>query len=1060
MPLANQRFLPSEESPKNRHPMNLKQRSAFYAGLLVCSALATWPLAASAQESSPAPKADAAKPAAAKTEARPAAANDEPLVLSPFTVTTDKDRGYAATNAISGSRINTAIKDLPIPIQVITSEFISDIGATDLRQSLGYVSGIMLQSQNDLGNTGGGGYGGAYGRGGVNNPEGLTSNINQVQFKIRGFVTNNVLRDGFLRASATDSVNIDRIEVVSGPNSLLYGTGNFGGVVDYLTKLPSDRPQGLATFSYGTDSFMRGALDVTGPISKENHLNYRVGVAVESGKTNIDFQKNSHTFVAPSVSWSPNGGKTLLLIDTEFGNSKQNGYGFRALRAVQGQGSTPINNDQIEAVGFYWRPGADRRTSNLSGPDTYNNQSESNIELKLTQQITAESKFMPEINALIGYNHSKTNFKVRSVDGQMAGPVLAGQPGYALSQTIVITRVDNSIDGQGTDNANLIFGTLPNTIIKSVWSRNTTEATRDQERFELTLKKTLFDDSWYRVEDQVLAGVSKILNNTNDNTWLTVPNGYSYKSPNELSPILYSKQGDGSAVPALYQSKQNAINKGWDAGYYLNNYAKLLKDDRVILMTGIREDKIDKFSTGVSYSAPGATPSTDTARAMQLRLKTNQVGLSVKLTKNLSIYGLKAQGLQPNFDGRHSVYDGSPVGGDTAKSKEIGLKFDFFEGKLSGTISRYKIAKVAWTGAPWFSPTTIPHDGKLRFDPSKDVVYQIGTGGFNAKDAPGALNPFPNVGGGAGYYSSTQQDPKIVALWNAAVTAGDVYEIANPALPAGRLYLNGSHPAGKAYVDTAFAQFNKGNDTGGWAGWLWDGDGDANNYIDPNVNNATMDAAGFYNARVGENASILVKDESKGTEAQVIFTPNNSFQFVLTASFGSSVMRIDPGTWAKYPSTKDPNTSWNHLYFGLGGQPITVAYTDPSDTSTHTNVGVPPGDDTPKTAVDLYSNYKFNDQRLKGLSVGLGLQWHSKEQYFSGVTHGSGQAETNAAGKPIIAYTPSKLNVDLNAKYTFKTGGYDQFVQLNIGNVLDDTKIYGLIYNSPISGKISYGIKF
>ncbi|HUJ44476.1 MAG TPA: TonB-dependent receptor plug domain-containing protein, partial [Opitutaceae bacterium] len=140
-------------------------------------------------------------------------AEAEVVNLSPFVVSTDKDVGYLATNVISGSRVDTAIKDIPISINVITSEFIRDIAATDLRGSLAYTSGIMLQTQNDLENTAGT-YGSPYGPGGVNNPQGLTVNINQVQLKIRGFVTNNMLRDGFIRGSSTDAVNIDRIEVV------------------------------------------------------------------------------------------------------------------------------------------------------------------------------------------------------------------------------------------------------------------------------------------------------------------------------------------------------------------------------------------------------------------------------------------------------------------------------------------------------------------------------------------------------------------------------------------------------------------------------------------------------------------------------------------------------------------------------------------------------------------------------------------------------------------------------------------------------------------------------
>src|ERR1035441_2743448 len=65
------------------------------------------------------------------------------VVLDPFTVSTSQDKGYAATNEISGSRVDTPIKDIPISIDVITSQFISDIGATDLRSALAYQAGVI-----------------------------------------------------------------------------------------------------------------------------------------------------------------------------------------------------------------------------------------------------------------------------------------------------------------------------------------------------------------------------------------------------------------------------------------------------------------------------------------------------------------------------------------------------------------------------------------------------------------------------------------------------------------------------------------------------------------------------------------------------------------------------------------------------------------------------------------------------------------------------------------------------------------------------------------------------
>ncbi|HYD82519.1 MAG TPA: hypothetical protein VEA63_00675, partial [Opitutus sp.] len=86
-------------------------------------------------------------PPASETSANSA----DVVVLSPFQVTTEKDRGYRATNSISGTRLDTAIKELPMPIEVITEEFLRDTGSTDLRQSLRYSSGILLQTQNDYG---------------------------------------------------------------------------------------------------------------------------------------------------------------------------------------------------------------------------------------------------------------------------------------------------------------------------------------------------------------------------------------------------------------------------------------------------------------------------------------------------------------------------------------------------------------------------------------------------------------------------------------------------------------------------------------------------------------------------------------------------------------------------------------------------------------------------------------------------------------------------------------------------------------------------------------------
>ena len=893
----------------------------------------------------------------------------------------------------------------------------------------------------------------------MNNPEGVTSNINQVQIKIRGFITNNTLRDGFLRGNGTDSVNIDRIEVVEGPNALLYGTGNFGGVVDYITKAPSMHQSGEATVSYGSYDFARATLDVTGPLSKAHNLAYRVSTAVESSGTQVDYQRNKHFFIAPTITWKPTP-TTTVLVDTEFGNAKQNGYGFQALRAAQGNASTPINNDQLEAVAFYFPPGANPRSFNLSGRDTYNNQTNSNVELKLTQELLKETEWLPQADFLVGYNRSNWDAKTRNLAGQITGPILAGQPGYALSQTIVTLGATNGLGGQGVSNGNLLFGTLPNSVVKYNWARNNNETTRDQERVELNLMKEIGRDHWYHFNEQVLLGYSEIYNQIEQGAWKTVDNAYSYKSPNELSPIVYGKQGDGTADPAMYKNDDNNIAKGWDAAYYVNSYAKFLKlwgvDDRIILMNGFRHDKNDSWSTDTTYkwdtaSNAAIVDTKTTTRALQVTKKSYQNGVIVKLTKSFSVYGLRSQGFQPNFGTLHDAATGAPVGADTAKSQEWGVKFDFLDGKISGTISRYRVTKTAWTGDPWYAPAPLGH---VRFDPSKPIVYNL-EGGFNGQGVTGATQVagVPATSQGA----PVQTDPTVIAAWNAAVAAGAITHnspITGKASDANAIYLNASTTTGAAYMDAAFASVFKNG--GAWPGWPYQG----NSINDANINNATLDAAGFQNG--SQNAAIQVVDEAKGWDGTLLITPNDNLQIMVTASVDSTIRRLSAGTWPKYPYPQDRWASWYFPNggFGLVGATLAEAYGDSTDTSTHKTL-LYPGDDTPRSSASALIKYRFSETgSLKGLSIGLGGNWHSSQVIFSGLTHGGGQAQYNTAGKLLTLSAPSQTTINMFSRYDYKSYGHSQYVQLNIDNLLDDKKLYGLIYKQPLTAKLSYGFGF
>ncbi len=951
--------------------------------------------------------------------------DEEVYELSPFTIDAGDDSGYRATNSISGTRINMAIKDTPMPLEVVTRQFIEDTGATDLREALKYSSGVILESQNDLASRGPSAY---QGPGGVNNAEGATANMNGVQMKLRGFVTNNSLRDGFLRQNSTDSVNVERVEVVRGPAALLYGTGNFGGVVNYMVRRPSAEKSSSFDVTYGTNDLMRGTFDTTGALADDGSVAFRLSGALQSSGDHTQYFDQGHFFVTPSLVWNPSD-KTEVYIDAEYGEQNVSGLGARRLRSVANVG---INNDQNEHSGFYTPIGADPREVRITGPDTYFDSQSSNILAKVTHQ------FFEGVDFLAGYNYSTNDTQQRDIAAQLftnLGPV-------ALQETINLQPIE---PGKASANSNVQTGDVPNSIAQYLWNRTESDNTRHQYRVELSLQKPLFENAseWLRIENQVLAGFSYLKHEKSTSTWQTNPNEFNYRAPNDLSPLLFSEQGDGTPTAGMYlnnTSTSEAINEG----QYISYLGSFL-NDRMKVMIGARKDKNDTANGNVGRNSPSEAFATSSSVGETQKDNTNQYGVSFRVTDNISIFALESEGLQPNFSGQVLPESGLPSGASTAKSEEVGIKFDMMDGKISGTISKYKIRKTGFVGAPWFSPVTL---GNPNFDPTRDIVYNVSN--WSPSQAPGGSN------GGSGKLSTGAP----YDAWVAGVASGAIFQ-SSEGNGTETWYVNASQADGAAYLDAGFAA--NAINPGEWAGFLYQGE-----QGDSLVNNATMDTMAFHGNGSG-NATILQTDESKGYDAQILFSVNENLQLLANAAV-TEVERVNFGQWMAYPYREDrwavwnyDNASWgtfNYAREDIYGDPGTTGGLGPA-TETRTGEGQLAGDDTPKYRFDIWGSYKFTDGKLKGTTVGVGGYYESKREYISGVTRGSGQNIFDTDGRALVLYTEPRQNIDAMVRYDWRTkDDRPQHIQLNVTNLLNDRDLYGLIYSSPMSAKISYGRQF
>ena len=191
----------------------------------------------------------------APTAPRPtsgSASESETVVLTPFEVTSSKDNGYQATETLAGTRIRTNLADVGSAIQVITKEFLKDVGATDSSTLLQYTTNAEVAGTR-------GTYAGM-GNGTSVDETGNLRNPSAAQ-RIRGLASADNTREFFVTDIPWDSYNVDRIDLQRGPNSILFGLGSPAGIVNASLNNASFRTAGSAEYRFGSYGTQRGSLD-------------------------------------------------------------------------------------------------------------------------------------------------------------------------------------------------------------------------------------------------------------------------------------------------------------------------------------------------------------------------------------------------------------------------------------------------------------------------------------------------------------------------------------------------------------------------------------------------------------------------------------------------------------------------------------------------------------------------------------------------------------------------------------------------------------------------------
>ena len=232
------------------------------------------------------------------------AQENDTTVLDDVFVMADQDgegvRRYQARRSGSATKTDTPLDEVPQAVSVIPATVLDDLRSPRIEKALDYAGGVARQ--NDFG--------------------GLT----MYEYSIRGLTTSEFYKDGFSvnrgYMNPQDPSNVERIDVLKGPASSLYGRGDPGGTINIVSKRPQNDRFARLDLSAGRWDRYRSSLDVNTPLDDEGTMLYRMNLAVEDNKSFRDYRSSERQFFAPAFSWelSP---QTRLLVQAEVIRSSQ-----------------------------------------------------------------------------------------------------------------------------------------------------------------------------------------------------------------------------------------------------------------------------------------------------------------------------------------------------------------------------------------------------------------------------------------------------------------------------------------------------------------------------------------------------------------------------------------------------------------------------------------------------------------------------------------------------------------------------------------------------------------
>ncbi|MBB4952603.1 iron complex outermembrane receptor protein [Agrobacterium vitis] len=231
----------------------------------------------------------------------PARADDSATVLSTITVegkgsASGPDATIVAKDTATGSKTDTPIIDIPQAVSVVTMQEMETRGVSDMQAAVAYTSGVVTDE--------------------------FGSDDRYDYYRIRGFDTTTLglYRDSlsaripaWYTAARTEPYGLERVEVLKGSTSSLFGLNSPGGMINAITKRPTDTFHAEVYTTFGENHLETGT-DFGGPLDKDGVFSYRVTAKWQNADLGSDYSNDDRLYIAPALTISPDAGTSLTIL--------------------------------------------------------------------------------------------------------------------------------------------------------------------------------------------------------------------------------------------------------------------------------------------------------------------------------------------------------------------------------------------------------------------------------------------------------------------------------------------------------------------------------------------------------------------------------------------------------------------------------------------------------------------------------------------------------------------------------------------------------------------------